>query len=202
MSVVAYALAVEAVGMDHVATLRVVVPARLDLARVTAVLGQPHIPWLGERLAGSEGPMRRYISDLEFHVPDLGPVAFRKSAVISLGSVTRDGLGWIVPVEWQAATLAPLFPVFVGTLRLWADRAVLDGRYAPRADGSARRRMHSCWGSLPGARPAGSSAGSLIAWRLMLRVARRRMSWSRAAPGFASGPELPAGAGIATLHKA
>ncbi len=117
--------------MDHVATLRVVVPARLDLARVTAVLGQPEIPWLGERLPDTEGSMRRYLSDLEFHLGDLGPIAFRKSAVVSLGSGTRDGSGWSIPVEWQAATLAPLFPVFVGTLRFWADRAVLDGRYAP-----------------------------------------------------------------------
>jgi hypothetical protein len=144
VGVLAYALAVEGLEMDHAATLRVVVPARLDLARVTAVLGQPEIPWLGERLPDTEGSMRRYLSDLEFHLPDLGPIAFRKSAVISLGSGTRDGSGWIIPVEWQAATLAPLFPVFVGTLRFWVDRAVLDGRYAPRADGSVRRRMRSC----------------------------------------------------------
>jgi hypothetical protein len=31
----------------------------------------------------------------------------------------------------QTAPLAPLFSVFVGSLWLWADRAVLDGRYPP-----------------------------------------------------------------------
>jgi hypothetical protein len=139
--------------------------------------------------------MRRYISDLEFHLPDLGPVAFRKSAVISLGSVTRDGSGWTVPVEWQAATLAPLFPVFVGTLRFWADRAVLDGRYAPpggrlgqaadalllgvAAGGTARwfisritDRLAADAASRPAANVLASSRPGL---RLGVRAARRRL---------------------------
>ena len=34
-------------------------------------------------------------------------------------------------IEWQAATLTPLFPVFVGRLHVEPDRIVLDGRYAP-----------------------------------------------------------------------
>lgn len=56
---------------------------------------------------------------------------FRKAAVVSLGSLRRVGAGWVVPVEWTAATMTPLFPVLVGQLRIGADGIELDGHYAP-----------------------------------------------------------------------
>ncbi len=43
---------------------------------------------------------------------------------------THNG-GWLIPIEWRAATLTPLFPVFVGDLRIRSDRIELDGHYAP-----------------------------------------------------------------------
>jgi hypothetical protein len=37
----------------------------------------------------------------------------------------------VVPIEWRAATHAPLFPVFAGYLRLTARHLELDGQYLP-----------------------------------------------------------------------
>jgi hypothetical protein len=34
-------------------------------------------------------------------------------------------------VSWRSANLAPVFPVFVGTLRVSANELTLDGYYAP-----------------------------------------------------------------------
>ena len=56
---------------------------------------------------------------------------FRKSAIVGVGAPRRDDDAWLVPIEWRAATLAPLFPVFAGHLRLSADRIELNGHYAP-----------------------------------------------------------------------
>ena len=36
-----------------------------------------------------------------------------------------------MPVEWRAATLAPLFPVFVGRMLIGPERIAIDGYYAP-----------------------------------------------------------------------
>ena len=36
-----------------------------------------------------------------------------------------------MPIEWQAATLTPLFPVFVGEVRIGQERVTIEGRYAP-----------------------------------------------------------------------
>ena len=40
-----------------------------------------------------------------------------------------------VAISWQAAGLAPLFPVFSGTLRWADDELSLDGYYAPPGGG-------------------------------------------------------------------
>ena len=63
--------------------------------------------------------------------PD-GRALFRKSAIGDHrpGRVT-SGESWLVPIEWRAATLAPLFPVFVGSVRVEADLIALGGYYAP-----------------------------------------------------------------------
>ena len=54
-----------------------------------------------------------------------------RQAIVGLGEPRHDDATWIVPIEWFAATFAPLFPVFVGELRLQADRVGLHGSYVP-----------------------------------------------------------------------
>jgi hypothetical protein len=110
--------------------LYVVLRARVDLQRVPAVFG-PDANWLGARLAEETLGTRRFACDLELRVGPDRRVTFRKSAIVGLGAPVRDDDGWLVAVEWRAASLAPLFPVFVGHLRLRKERLELDGRYAP-----------------------------------------------------------------------
>jgi hypothetical protein len=114
-----------------IVSLRLTMPARLDLGRVIATLGRADADWLGQRLPDEEPEIRLFACDLEL---DVGPdrrTLFRKSAIVGVGRPIHDHVSWRVPIEWRAATLAPLFPVFAGHLRLRPDRIELDGRYAP-----------------------------------------------------------------------
>jgi hypothetical protein len=113
-----------------VVKLHIARPARIDLGRVPEAFG-PDADWLGERLSGGPSGIRRYACDLELRVGPDRRATFRKSAIVGLGALARDDDAWVVPVEWHAATLAPLFPVFVGHLRLRTERVELDGRYTP-----------------------------------------------------------------------
>jgi len=86
--------------------------------------------WLGE-LAGTDAAgLQSYRCDLRLRVSPEGRVLFRKSAVVSLGVPRRSPAGWLVAIEWRAATLAPLFPVFVGRLVIGPERVAIDGYYA------------------------------------------------------------------------
>ncbi len=62
-------------------------------------------------------------------------VTFAKAAYVDLGPVHDLAAdGWQVEVGWQASTLAPLFPVFSGTLSGWyAPPGGTLGRVADRA---------------------------------------------------------------------
>lgn len=117
--------------ISGLAKLYVAVPARADLGRVPAILGSPDADWLGQRVSDDASRIRRFSCDLELRVGPDRHATFRKSAIVGLGAPRRDDDAWIVPIEWSAATLAPLFPVFVGDLRLSVDRIEVDGRYAP-----------------------------------------------------------------------
>jgi len=117
--------------MAGVVSLRLAVPARLDPGRVPAVFGRPDADWLGQPVSGRASELRRFSCDLELRVGPDRRATFAKSAIVGFGALARDGDTWVVPIEWHAATLAPLFPVFVGRLRLRADQIELDGLYAP-----------------------------------------------------------------------
>jgi hypothetical protein len=121
-------------GSDQIAgavKLYVAVPARADLRRVPEVFGSDDADWLGQRVREDASDVRRFSCDLELRVGPDRRATFRKSAIVGLGAPRRDHDAWVVPIEWRAGTLAPLFPVFVGDLRLSVDRIELDGRYAP-----------------------------------------------------------------------
>jgi hypothetical protein len=103
----------------------------VDLDRVPLAFGDEAPNWLGQPTGRDEGGLERHLCDLELLVRPGTRAMFRKSAIVSVG-VPRWRLdSWVVPIEWRAASLAPLFPVFVGRLVIAADRILLDGHYAP-----------------------------------------------------------------------
>ena len=114
-----------------VVALRVETMARIDLDRVPEAFGDGTLDWLGQPAGQDATGLVRYLCDLELRVSPDRRSAFRKSAIISLGTPVRDGARWVIPIEWRAATMAPLFPVFAGRLVVSADRVTLDGHYAP-----------------------------------------------------------------------
>jgi hypothetical protein len=116
---------------NRLVLLNLTVTSSVDLGRVEATFGGPDARWLGERAPDGPPGIRRFSCDLELHVSPERPVLFRKAAIVGLGDPRQEGDAWIVPIEWFAATLTPLFPVFVGELRLQADRVGLRGSYVP-----------------------------------------------------------------------
>jgi hypothetical protein len=88
--------------------------------------------WLGPHVRGAPAGMRRYETDLRLRVSDKPEIAtFRKAAYVDLGPILPRTDGWELEVAWQASTLAPLFPVFSGTVTLAGRKATLSGLYAP-----------------------------------------------------------------------
>lgn len=105
---------------------------RIDLSRALEALTD--LAWLGVLIDGSpeRADLRRVSADLELPVFDgsaTGPI--RKAALIDMGipRAVEDAL--LVEVGWRSASLAPLFPVFAGELRITATGLVLDGHYVP-----------------------------------------------------------------------
>jgi hypothetical protein len=88
--------------------------------------------WLGPHVHGAPAGMRRYETDLRLRVSDTPDiVTFRKAAYVDLGPILPRTGGWEAEAAWQASTLAPLFPVFSGTIALDGRQATLRGLYAP-----------------------------------------------------------------------
>lgn len=115
------------------------VPAKVTRGRALAVLGgDGRAGWLGEVVEEATDTEReRHLVDLELRVGEQMPrVTFRKAAYVDVGPARAPRLQPIeVAISWQAAGLAPLFPVFSGTLS-WADNELtLDGYYAPPGGG-------------------------------------------------------------------
>jgi len=88
--------------------------------------------WLGPELESATAGMRRHHADLRLRVSDQPSIAvFRKAAFVDFGAIQPTNDGWEVAVEWRAATLAPLFPVFSGRIVAHQQELTLAGWYAP-----------------------------------------------------------------------
>lgn len=88
--------------------------------------------WLGPEVEASPAGMHRHQADLRLRVSDRPAlVTFRKAAYVDVGPVQSLDDGWEVEVGWRAATLAPLFPVFSGTIVARGEELTLSGWYAP-----------------------------------------------------------------------
>ena len=114
--------------------LRVSVHAPFGVERASDVLGVGRSAWLGEEMPADEAGAIHYLVDLELRVSEHAPrVAFRKAARLEVGALATDVAGSTVrlPVSWRAASMAPLFPVFAGTLTWLDDELRLDGYYEP-----------------------------------------------------------------------
>ena len=119
--------------------LHVAVPAAVSRERARELLGEGRDAWLGERVTdGSTEPLdgasARHVLDLELRVSDHTPrVAFHKAAFVDVGQLRDDGDGspLALDLSWRAAGMAPLFPVFAGSLSWNEGELLLSGYYAP-----------------------------------------------------------------------
>ncbi len=118
-----------------VARLALSVPAAVMRRRAAAVLGAERAAWAGAPLEGAvhAGERDRHLLDLELRVIEHAPrMAFRKAAYVDLGPLRGGGRGPLsIGISWRAAGLAPLFPVFAGTLSWENGELQIVGAYAP-----------------------------------------------------------------------
>ena len=118
--------------------LSVKVPAAVSRARALALLDAPgRSAWLGELIELRADDGDRHLVDLELHVSEQTPrIAFRKAAYVDVSPIRAEPFGPLrIGISWRAAGLAPLFPVFSGTL-VWDEGELrLDGYYAPPGGG-------------------------------------------------------------------
>jgi hypothetical protein len=104
---------------------------RADPARLARLARGPWT-WLGPEIAPAPVGMARHETDLRLRVSDHPAiVTFRKAAYVDHGPFEATADGGRIEVGWRASTLAPLFPVFSGELRLDGREATLSGLYAP-----------------------------------------------------------------------
>lgn len=105
-----------------------------DVERARALFQTPEAAWLGRlqpEPLDADG-VRRYETDLAFPMRDQPTrMVLRKAAYVDLWSPVQLGDSLQVQVSWRSASLAPLFPVFVGTLTVRPGALALEGYYAP-----------------------------------------------------------------------
>lgn len=117
---------------SHVTPLRLAQRVSLDLAQgcPPATLVDPD--WLGTPIASARAGTRRYLTDLSLPVREHSPqLTFKKAAYVDLGEARAVSDGCEVEISWQSSSLAPLFPVFAGRLKLTPTEIRLEGFYAP-----------------------------------------------------------------------
>jgi hypothetical protein len=100
--------------------------------------------WLGPEVEPAPQGLHRHQADLRLRVSDHPSlVTFGKAAYIDIGPVQPLADGWAVEVGWRASTLAPLFPVFSGTLAAGDGVLTLSGWYAPPGGAVGRMADHA-----------------------------------------------------------
>lgn len=107
-----------------------------DARVICATLASPD--WLGRMVdAPANRPyLRRIETDLAFTLQSDGRLlTFRKAALVDIGPVSATDGGCGVEIGWQAASFAPLFPVFAGRIIADGSRLDLHGVYAPPGGG-------------------------------------------------------------------
>jgi hypothetical protein len=128
----------DAAGVTTRLTVRLALSAPRDAAR--AALGPLRASWLGTPVAVDPGQRASDRYELDLELPMGGSatsISLRKAALVDVGPLTdlsaggQGGERLCVAISWQAASMAPLFPVFSGTL-CWTDGELqVDGYYAP-----------------------------------------------------------------------
>jgi hypothetical protein len=132
------------VDADGTVHLHLVRPVRSDIDMEAARRRLDPAAWLGfevvdpgrpvSRSGAPEGSarIRRYETDLGLPIRPGSPrTVFRKAAIVDLGAPRATPTGLRLAIGWRSATLAPLFPVFAGSLDVDAGALTLDGWYAP-----------------------------------------------------------------------
>jgi hypothetical protein len=88
--------------------------------------------WLGPEVEPAPDGLHRHQADLRLRVSDHPSlVTFGKAAYVDIGPLQELESGWQAEVGWRASTLAPLFPVFSGTIVAREGDLSLSGWYAP-----------------------------------------------------------------------
>ena len=100
--------------------------------------------WLGAEVGDAPAGMHRYQADLRLRVSDHPSlVTFRKAAYIDVGPLQERDNGWEAELSWRASTLAPLFPVFSGTLVTGPEEITISGWYSPPGGNLGRVADHA-----------------------------------------------------------
>ena len=157
------------VTSDRVARPSAAHSVELDPAAACRRLEAPD--WLGTGVESSRFDRHRYLTDLAFPVSQGSrTLLFRKATYVDLGPARTLPGGCEVEIEWSSSSLAPLFPVFAGLLRINPSGLSLTGLYTPPLGG----------------------VGLLIDGALLHFVARRTARWFlEMLAGELSPPELP-----------
>ncbi|HEX7491856.1 MAG TPA: hypothetical protein VF337_09165 [Candidatus Limnocylindrales bacterium] len=117
---------------SHVTPLHLVQHTVVDLSCIEPLFGNDGATWLGTPVEAIRPGNHRFLTDLSFPIRDHAPsLTFKKAAFVDLGA-----LRWMegvceIEIGWQSSSLAPLFPVFAGHLKLSATDLRLEGYYAP-----------------------------------------------------------------------
>jgi len=119
------------------APARLTVRHRQAIEVASACRSLEELDWLGTPADAPDAPTpeaerRRYLVDLALPVGgERRTLLFRKAAFVEVGPVRRGVADCEVDLAWRSATLAPLFPVFVGRLLVNEAGLRLDGVYSP-----------------------------------------------------------------------